>query len=99
MKLLQAHQLLCIDYKYSKIIIKIIIIKIIIIKIIIIKIIIIKIIFFYFLFYFIFYFYLFIYFFLFTHLVIPFKFRLCAQVTLSALCRFITLCIQIILLQ
>ena len=28
-----------------------------------------------------------------------FKFRLCAQVTLSALCRFITLCIQIVLLH
>ena len=35
----------------------------------------------------------------FTHMVIPFKFRLCAQVTLCALCRFITLCIQIALLQ
>ena len=32
-------------------------------------------------------------------MVIPFKFRLCAQVTLCALCRFITLCIQIVLLQ
>ena len=31
-------------------------------------------------------------------MVIPFKFRLCAQVTLCALCRFITLCIQIVLL-
>ena len=32
-------------------------------------------------------------------MVIPFKFRFCAQVTLCALCRFITLCIQIASLQ
>ena len=32
-------------------------------------------------------------------MVIPFKFRLCAQVTLCALCRFIILCIQIVLLH
>ena len=37
--------------------------------------------------------------FFFTHMVIPFKFRLCAQVTLCTLCRFIILCIQIVLLQ
>ena len=34
-----------------------------------------------------------------SYLVISLKFRLCAQVMLSALCCFITLCIQIVLLH